>query len=1298
MSEKMSGTLATNFTDPVHARFEAEWEARHSGDPLPCWRDYLPAPEVPCTAELVFMLLKLDIEHRVKAGLPALLAERYFEHPRLQQADAQLDAERQVELIRWEYEQRWLRGQQARREDYETAFPQHTNVIREFKPYSRCPKCQKAVALEDTNQTFACPVCDSASASFSISAAVPTDLDLRGYELTETLGKGGMGEVYRCCDPALGRNLAIKVMKEEYQTQPAVERRFIREARITGSLQHPGIVAVYNLGRLPDGRLHYTMRLVRGRTLAEILKEDAGKPERLPALLAIFQKVCEAVAYAHSKHVIHRDLKPMNIMVGKFGEVQVMDWGLAKLLTAEAEPVDEEPRLEAGGTLIHTETTDMPSDLTRSGSGIGTPAYMSPEQAQGDWELVDERVDVFALGAILCLMLTGRPPYSGEDGNEVLRRARYGDLADAQARLEQCGADAALTNLCRECLAVDRRQRPRHAGVVAQRVAEYQIEVEARLRKAELERTEAQIKSWAERKRRRLALMLSSAVLLVLAAGIVISSLFALEADRAKRRADGNARWAEEQRQLAETQRVEAEEQRQQAETNAAEARRQGERVKENLKKRMDIIDNFLFRMDGRLDKAGAPSSVRQEFLHDAIQLSEGVLKEQPNDPSSRRQTARLYSSSGELWRSMESFPEAEAALRKALDLQKKLAAEFADNADYKKELALTYAQQARLLRDLRRFTDARRGYEEAIRLEDELAQRFPKDSGYRQRGALNRFRRADLLEESGQKQLAEEGYRDALRRQEQLVSDWPQKPAFHADLAVTAASLAALLAQKEAAAGLPYLEQSVRARRQAFQLARHVTQYKSDLLDCYTDLVELQSKCGKHEEVARLAEAYRADFPDDSDETYNAACFMAWACRTARDGKDVPQNERRKLADLYGARAVKMLDMAIHEGYRDRVHMDWDTDLDPLRDRKDYQELMANLERRFPAPQTPTQEYEALQKEFQNAYDVHLARQQQATTVAEKKKAQAKQPRFEEFAERFFQLAEKHRGSGTAVEALLWVLNKTGEQAAAQAPLRRRALDVLQRDYLQKPELALVCRTLSEEPAPDCDELLRVALAKHAQSDVRGLAGYALAQSLANQAGQAQQSNPAKAEELYRAAEKQLEEVIQKYGSVPTGKSSLGEAAKAKLHAVRHLSVGRQALEIEGRDLDGKPFKLSDFRGKVVVLDFWADWCGYCRQMYSREREMVAQMKDRPFVLLGVNCDDDPALARRAVEKDKLNWRSWWNGGRSGERINTQWQVHAFPTVYVLDGKGVIRYKLEGVPDASLEKAVEQLLQEMAK
>ncbi|HTU92924.1 MAG TPA: protein kinase, partial [Gemmataceae bacterium] len=1021
------------------------------------------------------------------------------------------------------------------------------------------------------------------------SVQAPTGLDPRGYELMERLGGGGMGDVYRAGDPALGRDLAVKVMKVELQSHIEAERRFLREARVTGSLQHPGIVPIHNMGRLPDGRLHYTMRLVRGRTFAAILKEEAGRPEHLPALLTIFEKVCQAVAYAHSKHVIHRDLKPSNVMVGRFGEVQVMDWGLAKLLTAEEEPPAAEVTVKREGTRIHTEPGETPLEQTRMGREMGTPGYMPPEQALGEWDTVDERADVFALGAMLCEILTGQPPYSGVDYDEKLRRARRAELAEALSRLDQSGADAALTGLCRECLSMERRDRPCDAGVVGRRVAEHQAAVDARLRHAELERTraEAEVKRAEERKRRRLAMLLSAVVLLVLLVGVAMSSWFAVdarwqadEAAVARREAEDRQREAEEQRQITETQRAEADRQRHQAETNAADASRQREKVLDYLQKRMEIIDSLLFRIDGRLEKYGMLTSVRQEFIHDAIQFSEGVLKEHPNDPSSRRQTGRLYYSSGTLLQGMQSFAEAETAFGKALDLQRQLAAEFPNKADYRNDMALTYAMRAWLLRGLQRYKDAPRAYDEAIRLEDTLAHQFPKDSDYGQRAAYNCFRRADLLEEAGQKKAAEEGYREALRRQEQLISDWPRKPALLSDYGDVASSLAAMLAQKEPTAGLPYLEQSHHARRKAFRLEPQSAQFSQELHGSYTDLVDSLSKCGKHAELARVAEAYREDFPDKADETYNAACFMAWAYRTARDSKQVPEKDRRQLVDLYGARAVKLLDMAIHEGYHNRWHMDFDSDLDPLRQRKDYQELVAALDRRFPAPQNPKQEYEQLQQEYQSAQTTYYASLQQAWSVAAKNKARTKAPRFEEFADRFLHLAEKHRSSSIAVQALHWVLDQTASQAAQRGAIRRRALEALERDHLQKPELDQVCQSLSNKPAPDCDALLRAALAKHAQANVRGLAGCALAKSLAQQAEQARQSSPAKAEELFHAGEKQLEEVIHKYGSVPSGTSSLGEVAKGQLHALRHLSIGRPALEIEGEDLDGKAMKLSDYRG----------------------------------------------------------------------------------------------------------------------
>lgn len=504
-------TLHTSPPEVRRGLLESAWRAWRADDPFPRWERFLPAPDEPCSREQIVQLVRTDIEFRIKNGLPGILTERYFENPRLRQADAFRDAEEIIELIRWEYSLFWQNGVPVRREDYKAAFPEHAEVLSDLVPRSRCPNCQRWIVHGESVQTLRCPECGSESSPTPISPPfvpnvapttfTPLALDLRSYELSEQLGKGGMGEVYRAHDPALGRDLAVKVMKQAFRGDVQAEHRFLREARITGSLQHPGIVPVHNLGRLGDGRLHYTMKLVRGETFANLLKGRAGQAEHLPKLLEIFAGVCQAVAYAHSKRVLHRDLKPANVMVGKFGEVQVMDWGLAKLLA----PIDStegfEEAEDAPGTCIWIEPADTPLDLSRAGRGMGTPEYISPEQAQGEWERVDERADVFALGAILCYVLTGRSPYRGCDANEIYRQARLGDLSDAWVRLDRCGADAALVRLCRECLASERDNRPRDAGMVADRLSQYQSEVQDRLRQAEMERVAAETRAQEEQAR-----------------------------------------------------------------------------------------------------------------------------------------------------------------------------------------------------------------------------------------------------------------------------------------------------------------------------------------------------------------------------------------------------------------------------------------------------------------------------------------------------------------------------------------------------------------------------------------------------------------------------------------------------------------------------------------------------------------------------------------------------------------------------------------------------------------------------
>ena len=337
------------------------------------------------------------------------------------------------------------------------------------------------------------------------------------YQILGELGRGGMGEVLRAFDSDLRRPLAIKVMLTRHQADSDAERRFLEEAQVTGQLQHPGVPPVHEIGRLDDGRPFLAMKLIEGHTLDHLLKERQTPAAELPRFVAIFGHICQCLAYAHSKGVIHRDLKPANVIVGAFGEVQVMDWGLAKVLAAATDTAVVE------ASSIQTVRSEDPAEVSLAGSILGTPAYMAPEQARGEVDRLDARCDVFGLGAILCAVLTGQPPFRNSDVSDVLRRAAQGDLSDALARLASCGADAELVRLAERCLAAEREQRPGNAGEVAAAVEAYQAGVQERLKRAEMERARAEVKRAEERKRRRLALALAVAAVAVVGLGGVFA-------------------------------------------------------------------------------------------------------------------------------------------------------------------------------------------------------------------------------------------------------------------------------------------------------------------------------------------------------------------------------------------------------------------------------------------------------------------------------------------------------------------------------------------------------------------------------------------------------------------------------------------------------------------------------------------------------------------------------------------------------------------------------------------------------
>ncbi len=230
------------------------------------------------------------------------------------------------------------------------------------------------------------------------------DLSNTKYRYIEKIGSGGMGSVYLVKDIILNRNIALKVLNIP-DSDGELSERMMQEARIIAALEHPGIVPIHDVGTLSDDRVFYTMKYIKGSRLDHYVKKTTSLSETL----RIFQKVCETVAFAHSYDVIHRDLKPDNIMVGDFGEVLVMDWGLAKEMFYNKKRVAEEKQIASISFTQHN-IDNIFHHKTKNDIVLGTPAYMAPEQARGEIEKLDRRADIYALGAILYFILTGSHP------------------------------------------------------------------------------------------------------------------------------------------------------------------------------------------------------------------------------------------------------------------------------------------------------------------------------------------------------------------------------------------------------------------------------------------------------------------------------------------------------------------------------------------------------------------------------------------------------------------------------------------------------------------------------------------------------------------------------------------------------------------------------------------------------------------------------------------------------------------------------------------------------------------------
>lgn len=318
-----------------------------------------------------------------------------------------------------------------------------------------------------------------------------TRVTAKRYRTVRQIGRGGMGNVMLCADKTIGRNVAMKVMRVDNAADEPQRMRFLEEAQITGQLEHPNIVPIHELGQDEEGNFYFTMKMVKGRSLEELIWENktGQRHNSLAQFLNIFLKICDAIAFAHAKGVIHRDLKPSNIMIGDFGEVLVMDWGLAKILPGK----DGEPRIHTEtptavnvGTIDRTHEGAVEGDDdtrgilddsvnvvdsvrsvrsqsrmvdTKFGEIQGTPVYMAPEQAMGTTNLVDHRTDIYSLGTILYEMLTFKRPIDGTELKDVLQRVADGEVEAPDARAPWRKIPPELSSICTKAMAREQERR-----------------------------------------------------------------------------------------------------------------------------------------------------------------------------------------------------------------------------------------------------------------------------------------------------------------------------------------------------------------------------------------------------------------------------------------------------------------------------------------------------------------------------------------------------------------------------------------------------------------------------------------------------------------------------------------------------------------------------------------------------------------------------------------------------------------------------------------------------------------------
>jgi serine/threonine-protein kinase len=479
------------------------------------------------------------------------------------------------------------------------------------------------------------------------------------YRILRPHAGGGLGQVFVAEDAELHREVALKEIRPQFADDPGCRRRFVLEAEVTGGLEHPGVVPVYGLGVYPDGRPFYAMRFIRGESLQKAIDQfhTAGKPDRGERRLAFrhllrrFTDVCNALAYAHSRGVLHRDLKPANVMLGSFGETLVVDWGLAKPgVEAHGNP---DPAQEATIDPVLRPSSGSEPAGTQAGARLGTPVFMSPEMAAGRLHEVGPASDIYGLGAILYVLLTGQKPFTGGSAADVQAKVERGDFA--APRQAKPDTPAALDAVCRKAMALAPADRYRTARDLAADVEHWLADEPVA---AYPEPWPLRLARWGRRHR----------TAVVAAAVFLVSAVVALSVGAA-------LLWREQQETAA---------QKRRAQENYELARDMGF-------KGIKLIESA----EPAIAAVPALLPARKDLLDTSARAFRHYLEQQPDDPELRRRTAQIYRYAANVHRLAREVDAAEPLYADALRILEGLVKEFPNEAADRQKLAETLRDRA---------------------------------------------------------------------------------------------------------------------------------------------------------------------------------------------------------------------------------------------------------------------------------------------------------------------------------------------------------------------------------------------------------------------------------------------------------------------------------------------------------------------------------------------------------------------------------------------------------------------------